>query len=1183
MKSVIEFFRNKIVISFIGLMALSLLVWFAGPGIKFGQDNAAPLESENARLIVILILVALWGMNNLRIQLMNKKHNENLLNDLEDNQENTVADISSEQSSEEMHQINQRFTEAMSTLKKLKFKAKGSEKALYELPWYIIIGPPGSGKTTALVNSSLDFPLADQFGKGALQGIGGTRNCDWWFTNEAVLIDTAGRYTTQDSHKIVDSNAWEGFLKLLKKNRRRRPINGAIISISIHDLLLQTEEERIQHARTIRTRIDELMDKLEIRFPIYLMFTKVDLVSGFTEYFEDLGKEDREQVWGVSLPDAPKATQSPDFDYLELEYQKLLERLYSRELSRLHTERDVVRRAAIQGFPQQFENLKSVVNSFVKQTFIKNRFQYQPYLRGIYFTSGTQDGTPIDRMMTAVSSNFGFTRENVHLQQGQGKSFFLGNLFRKVIFPESELVGANRKYEQFIKWTQRSAYVAIVLSGIGLLTAWAGAVTRHTILISEVESYITEFNAEDKRLNTWNKDIRVTLPTLNALAKASIVYDQDEHPWMSGLGLYDSSVDASADDAYEAQLKELFLPRLIASLEKQIQKGHQGGDLYNSFRTYLMFNKLEHIDKQLISDWFTTDWTLTMQGEASTRKELDQHLQTLLELELEPYQLNANLVKQTRRLLLRVPVHQRIYSRIRTNPEFNQKIDVLNLFGETVRESYTITPAIEESLHIPYMYTKEGYENIDLSTDSPVIAGIVNDRWLLTDEKNAKVDFIKDDLSEISEKVKDLYMADYTAQWKKIFKTLSVAEFKSINHASEVLASFTDPVYSPLLSILQVGAANTQLSEQLLQNLNDDHSEGKAGAVTGLLANKFKGTKVDQQFRDLNVLLRESAKKPAPVTSIVQKIQQLQDFLGEISVSPDPDKKSFEVAKARYSSGSGNAITSLRAFSKNMPEPVKQWLISISDETWKTILFSARQHVNTEWKNQVYSVYQQALAGRYPLKRSSSDELALFDFSEFFKPKGKMDVFYTGFIKPFINTRKDWSNREVDNRSLGLSSTTLKQINRAQTIKSVFFRNNPAVPGISFQMKPYKLDKIDARFLLEIGEQRIIYNHGPKFWKDVSWSGEDENRRVRIVFEDLDEKRHDKSFDGPWAWFKLQDRSKLSKTKQSNVYLVTYTVPESAGEETKISHTIKYLIKAKSVNNPFGQNLLSAFNCPESI
>jgi len=596
-----------------------------------------------------------------------------------------------------------------------------------------------------------------------------------------------------------------------------------------------------------------------------------------------------------------------------------------------------------------------------------------------------------------------------------------------------------------------------------------------------------------------------------------------------------------------------------------------------------MFNKLEHTDKQLISDWFTTDWNSNMQGEASRRKELEMHLNALLELDLEPYPLNESVVKRTRNLLLRVPVHQRVYSRIRTRPEFNQKVDVLNLFGEAVRETYTMTTEVEEALHVPYMYTQEGYENIDLSTDSPVIAGIVNDRWVLTDDENARVDFIKDDLSEISEKVKDLYMADYSAHWKKLHKALSVAEFNSIKQAGEVLASFTDPVYSPLLSILQVSAANTQLSTQLAQNLNDDHGDGKAGAATGLLADKFKGTKVDQQFRDINVLLRESGKKPAPITSIVQKLQQLQDFIGEISVSPDPDKKAFEVAKARYLSGSGNAITALRSFSKNTPEPVKRWLISISDETWKIILSSARQHVNTEWKTQVHSIYDQALAGRYPIKRSSSDELALYDFSEFFKPAGTMDKFYTDFIKPFINTRGGWSNREVDNFSLGLSASTLKQVKRAQTIKNVFFRKNPAVPGISFQLQPYRMEKTDARFLLEVGDQRITYNHGPKFWKDVHWSGEDENKRVRIVFEDLDENRHEKSFEGPWAWFKLQDRSKLSKTKQSNVYQVTYEVIENGGNNARINHTIKYLIKAKSVNNPFGQNLLSAFSCPESI
>ncbi len=1183
MKKIIEFFKNPVVISLIGLLALSIIVWFIGPMIKFGEDNTAPLGSAVARLVAIIILAILWGLNNLRTQLMNKKHNDELLGDLEENQESLVLDGSSDQSSEEIHQMNQRFTEALSTLKKLKFKGKGSKKALYELPWYIIIGPPGSGKTTALVNSSLDFPLAEQFGKGALQGIGGTRNCDWWFTNEAVLIDTAGRYTTQDSHKVVDSNAWEGFLRLLKKNRRRRPINGAIIAISIHDLLLQTEEERVLHAKTIRTRVDELMEKLEIRFPIYLMFTKADLVSGFSEYFEDLSKEEREQVWGTTLPNAPKPTQSPDFEYLDSEYQKLLERLYSRELSRIHTERDVKRRAAIQGFPQQIENLKSVIDSFVKQTFVKNRFQFQPYLRGIYFTSGTQDGTPIDRMMSSVSSNFGFSRENVQLQQGQGKSFFLGNLFREVIFPESELVGSNRKFEILIKWAQRSAYAGIALLTIGLLTVWAGSIGQHNIYMSEVETYIAEFNAENKRLSAWNKDIRVVLPTLNSLAKASIVYDQNEHPWLSSLGLYDGNVDDSANNAYAAQLKELFLPRIINYLEKQIQKGHQGGDLYSSFRTYLMFNKTDYMDKQLISDWFITDWTQNMQGEASRRKELELHLEALLNLELKPSQLNSRIVKQTRNTLMRVPVHKRIYSRIRTKPEFNQRIDVLNMFGEAVRDAYVITPSTERSLLVPYMFTKEGYDNIDLSTDSAVIADIVNERWVLSDDENARVDFVKEDLSEISERVKSLYMADYISNWKKVFRSLKISEFKSIKQATEVLASFTDPVYSPLLSILQVSANNTQLSSQLLQNMNDDHGEGKMGSVTGFMANKFKGTKVDQQFRDLNVLLRESSKKPAPITSIVQKIQQLQDFLGEISVAPDPDKQAYQIARARYLSGAGNAITSLRSFSRKTPAPVKRWLISISDETWKIILSSAHRYVNSEWKNQVHSSYTQALAGRYPLKRSSSDELALFDFSEFFKPQGTMDKFYTELVKPFVNTRKGWSNRVVDNYSLGLSTSTLKQIRRAQTIKNVFFRKNPEVPSVSFQLKPYRMEKQDARFLLEVGSQRISYNHGPKFWKDLNWSGEDENKRVRIVFEDLNEDRYEKSFDGPWAWFKLQDRSKITKTRKSNVYLVTYSVAEQAGNKRQNVHSIKYLIKAKSVNNPFSQNLLGAFRCPASI
>ena len=99
----------------------------------------------------------------------------------------------------------------------LKAASGGKGDFLYDLPWYVMIGPPGSGKTTALVNSGLKFPLSHGATPAAIAGVGGTRYCDWWFTEDAVLIDTAGRYTTQDSDATADKQSWLCFPRSPKK------------------------------------------------------------------------------------------------------------------------------------------------------------------------------------------------------------------------------------------------------------------------------------------------------------------------------------------------------------------------------------------------------------------------------------------------------------------------------------------------------------------------------------------------------------------------------------------------------------------------------------------------------------------------------------------------------------------------------------------------------------------------------------------------------------------------------------------------------------------------------------------------------------------------------------------------------------------------------------------------------
>jgi type VI secretion system protein ImpL len=343
-----------------------------------------------------------------------------------------------ERVAQELESIRARFKQAAEDLDGARFASPdGKGREVEELPWYVMIGAPGSGKTTALVNSGLRFPLYAKESTPSVPGVGGTRNCDWWFSDEAVLLDTAGRYTTQDSDRRADAAAWQGFLELLKQARPQRPLNGVLVTVSVMDLLLWTNAERSKFATHVRMRISEMYAALEARFPIYVLVTKVDMLAGFTEFFGDLDMTGRAQVWGTTFPMDidPALIAAPyvrDFTALEA-------RLGAEMLARLHEERDLQRRASIYRFPQQFHAMGPLVGEFLAQAF-GTQVNHRPLqLRGVYYTSGTQEGNPIDRVLVALARSFKLERAGATGFGGTGKSFFLTRLLREVVFSEADL------------------------------------------------------------------------------------------------------------------------------------------------------------------------------------------------------------------------------------------------------------------------------------------------------------------------------------------------------------------------------------------------------------------------------------------------------------------------------------------------------------------------------------------------------------------------------------------------------------------------------------------------------------------------------------------------------------------------------------------------------------------------
>lgn len=1157
MKRVKSFITNKIFLGLLGVIALSLVIWFGADFVKFGEDNTS--LSSAARLFMCLSVLLIWLIAQLLGMWLSHRKNASMLQDIEAEQ----VDQDAARAGEEVAALNKRFSEGMAILKQAKFETVKGKVALYQLPWYIIIGPPGSGKTTALVNSGLEFPLADSHGKNALGGIGGTRNCDWWFTNEAVMIDTAGRYTTQDSHKTVDSSAWQGFLTLLKKHRPRRPINGVLIAISVQDLLTQQPAQRSYNAKLIRERIDELQKSFGVKFPIYVMLTKADLVAGFTEFFANLTQPERQQIWGTTF----NIESTQQLNSLPSELDLLIGRLNDRVLWRVHNERDPAKRALIQSFPQQMENLKPLLVEFMSEAFAANRYSEQPLLRGVYFCSGTQEGTPIDRMMAAVSSNFGLGRDVLRNQSGSGKSFFINRLFKDVVFPEEELVGSNKKLESSLMWLRRGYYGVLGLVFVGLIGVWSVTLSRNNDFMAEVNQYIAQYQAEQSKLGQFDLDPVNTLPVLAPLFQASRVYNQESHPWLSSVGLYDASVDDAADALYLNALRKDFLPRFQYFMEQKLQAMSATDEaLIDTFRAYLMLVDREHFDADALRLWALDQWQQRLPGEAAKQTELNDHLAMLLQKGFGSVVLSQSVVDSTRLKLKQIPAAQRLYSQMRSSDLGKQQLD---LFAQIGGKSAAIfgfgegAPALQMSA----LYSKPGFKSLDFSVKSPLLQQLERDRWIFGSSEVD--DFTEADKEKLATELQTLYLNDYTAQWQNLLGQLHVASFTDLTTATATLKQMSDPVFSPVVAVLRVTKENTALTPGWPKPpLLPGTSATAAGAAEAILNKVVKPTSVDVAFRDINQLTTQTEQQPAQVNDVLNGIKELHGYLNNMAVSPNPNEAAFAAAKVRYTTNSADAIRKLRILATNTPQPVSAWLNELADHSWTVILQGTKAHLDSAWNQQVYSVYARTLGDRYPLRKVRA-EATVDDFSQFLAPGGVEATFVSENVKPFLD--RNGNPKSLEGQAVAFKDSSLGQLRGADTLRSALYRAGDT-PGYDFTLKPRSLDTAVGKFELLLGDQRIIYTHGPKIGKKAGWrSGRDTS--VRILFEDLNQTAHRETFSGNWAWIRLLDAADIRKVGNTT-YRATFN---------KDGRKAEYEFSADSRISGLNLSLLRNYFCPQGL
>ena len=1168
---------SRWMLSFVGVALLAMLVWLFGPLLT-------PFEGWLPRLLVVAVLLAAWAGTNFLLDARRRRRDRTLTAGLIAPAE-PGPDVAAQ---EEAAALGEKLAMALALLK----RAGGRRGYLYEQPWYAIIGPPGAGKTTALLNAGLHFPLAAEMGQGAVAGVGGTRLCDWWFTDDAVLIDTAGRYTTQDSDAAVDRAGWEAFLALLKQTRPQQPLNGVLVAIALSDVATAPAEERLSHARAIRRRVKELEAKLRVRMPVYALFTKSDLIAGFTEFFDDLDREKRDQVWGATFP-LPKADAGLVAGFAA-ELRLLVGRLNERLFDRLQAERSPEKRALIAGFPTQVATLEQPLTAFLNEAFGGSRLDPAPLLRGAYFTSGTQEGTPIDRLTGAMARSFGLDQRSApSLRPERGRGYFLGRLLREVILGEAMLVseppGAVRR---------RTAMRAAAFAAVALAAGVAAA-----LVLSSRQSGQQEIDAAAAALARYeatastlplnpvaDADLPRLAPLLDAARALPHGAEADQPSLASRIfGLSQGAkLGAGSRAVYRHALSYALLPRLIWRLEAQM-RGNIGNPefLYEATRVYLMLGGAGPLDRDLMREWMTLDWQAGYPGAFNVPllQSLGRHLDALLAEPLPPVSLDSELVAQARATFSRVPLAARVYSRIKPSAAALRVPPWLpsEALGAAGMRAFVRASGKPLTDGIPGFLTVEGFHKVLLPALGPAAAEVASESWVLGQRAEVGTDAAQ--MRALEAQVIALYEADYAAAWDAMLLDLNVVPLRSLPQAAQDLYILASP-QSPMRDLLAsagrqltlsvpppppAGAAGVAAAVQGAAQAAVASAASRLPGVLGVAAGAAPalppGHEIDLRHKALRDLVAGGA--GAPIEQVLKALNDLQQQLAKLAAAP------LGSAPAAIVPTGNDPAMALRVEGQRQPQPLARWLTAMASSGTVLRGGGARQQVAAAFNGAggPATLCPLVVNGRFPFTPGAKLETPMDDFGKLFAPGGQIDGFFNTQLRPYVDTSgKLWKPQPADGVPAPVSPADLAQFQRAAVIRELFFSGGGTTPSVRFDITPTNADAGARQVTLDFDGTSVVFVHGPPRATQVTWPGPTRMQSVRLVFDPPPSGGTGVLAEtGPWAMYRLFSQGRLTQAGSPERYNLSFQLGE---------RTATFEIRAGSVLNPFAPGILQDFRCP---
>ena len=1051
---------------------------------------------------------------------------------------------------------------------------------LNDLPWYLMLGPNDSGKTSTILNSDILVSLKDKFTRTPLNKTHPTKLCEWWFSNDAVFIDTEGGFLNSTAEKN-----WDYLIQSLKSAKPEKPINGIIVCFSITDLIHQSEHEFTNQAWNIKKRLHELSTAFGVKdLPVYVVFSKMDLITGFHEYFENFDKIKLDEVFGMSFPKKNRSYSDTGVDLFKTEFDLIINTLRQMRFGLLQAERSELKRGFILEFPEELMSLKEKFFAFLSEIFSKNRYEEGSFLRGVYFTSSGSIGMPIDPLGMTSEFPYSFQIDPFQNNSHIGKNscgYFIKNIFTNVIIPDRNIssINVNFKKKNYIyrKLAYSISFIAVILFTILWSTSYFSNKNYLVSLDNEISVYSPNFFANALKAtapgNLSEKSIMDMLQGLQELSALPGGFDDNniDNPNinfpMTYLGLFQGDkLTHIAERQYLQSLSDYFVPYLKNVLENQLSN-NSGNllDLYKVLETYLMLDDQNHLkdNTNTVLSWFNIYWTNKFESNPNQEKILEllvKNLQVVLSENLYKYKVNSTLIEQSRIALKQLSDEDYIYANITRSHLILPDFKLSSIDAEQAKKVFERINGEPLNKTISNIYTYLGYNTIFLLDSSKYFAKNAFDQknWILGEQDHIVTPIealaIK---KRIYSKVKQLYLNDYQKQWQDFINTIQLKKIMNLQDAilvTGILANQDSPIKSILKAIennttLEPKATNTAAKDSLFSKFNPNQIADE--------------NSVDVAFYNLNQLSKKTD------GSDKSQLEDVTSLFAEIHAA----LLNLQQAGTSSSAEIPNELaTKIMTLAGQTPAPVNSWLNSLNLDAGNISKKQALKNLNIQWQK-IRPQCLAAIQNKYPFCVHCKNPVSASDFSKFFGNSGTLDNFLKANLGQYaMTTSYPWQWKVESNKI----THGLKQLEQTSRIRDSFFAPGTQNLKINFTLKPTFLDSDVLTENFATAGLSFNYSHGPIRPVQFSWPNDkgEMNTTISFLTKDTDEPITE-NYSGFWSLFTM-----LQKHPPSNN-------PNSGSPNFSLSiqglHASFDIYPTEGGNNPFSNPSVFNFRCPDNI